>query len=389
MTEENKQRPIVSVIVPVYKAESYIDQCIISVVNQKYDRWELLLVDDGSPDNSGAICDKWAAKDSRIRVFHKANGGVSSARNVAFENMTGDYCIQLDADDWLRPNCLKRLMGSAGYDFIREGFRIYPGHELQIRPTKSFEGEGMKDFILNYAPYQAMGCTAAYRCDIIREHDLRMDTMVRSGEDQLFVFQFLLHCNSVKEIPHADWVVRSHDMPVADRYRMRCAESKDIIDKLIAAYKMLEARFECKARDYRVMIERMSQYPINDFIEKGTGEYHSLYQHYYEGATMKDLYNDSRLSPMNLFVKSISDYNVFMREEKRDDLAKRFKCLFGNVELKPTMFESAQLFKLGSAIMQNDMETAASIFRKQRLRAWLYKHIESLAKHIARNIFIH
>ena len=389
MAEKQKKMLVVSVIVPVYKAERFIDQCISSVVHQTYSEWELLLVDDGSPDNSGAICDKWAAKDTRIRVFHKANGGVSSARNVAFENMRGDYCIQLDADDWLRPRCLDRLMKSAGYDFIREGFRVFPGHELQKRPTKSFEGEGMKDFILNYAPFQAMGCTAAYRCDIIKKHNLRMDTTVRSGEDQLFVFQYLLHCNSVKEIPYADWMVRSHDVPVADRYRMRYAESMDIIDKLIVAYKKLENRFDCKARNYRVIIERMVQYPVNDFIEKGTEEYLALYQHFYKDATMSDLYNDSTLSPINLIIKSIADYNVYRKDERRDELAKMFKRMFTDVEIQGTMFESEQLFRLGTAIMNDDKKTMINIYRKQRAKDWQYKHIESLAKHIARNIFIH
>ena len=384
-----KDKPLFSIIVPVYKAEKYINQCIKSVVNQTYQNWELILVDDGSPDNSGLICDHWAMTDNRIRVYHKENGGVSSARNVAFEEMKGDYCIQLDSDDWLRRNCLKRFVRFVGYDFIREGFRFYPGHELQKRPSKSFKGDGMKDFILNYAPNQAMGCTAAYRCDIIREHRLRMDTAVRSGEDQLFIFQFLYYCDSVKEIPYADWVIRRHDIPVSDRYNMHFDDLKDTIDKLITAYKQLEIRFNCKLHDYRAMIGRLSQYPVDNFVEKGMEEYYALYEHFYEGASINDLYNDSRLSPMNLFTKAISEYNIYKRVERRDELAHCFKRIFARFNIKISMFENKHLYKLGMAIIKNDSKTMECIYRKQRLNSWKYYAIESWAKNMFRTLFIH
>ena len=83
--------PEISVIVPVYKVEKYLDRCIESIVNQTYPDLELILVDDGSPDNCPALCDAWAERDERIRVIHKKNGGVSSARNCGLETVTGDY----------------------------------------------------------------------------------------------------------------------------------------------------------------------------------------------------------------------------------------------------------------------------------------------------------
>ena len=92
-------RPIISIIVPVYNTEKYLDQCIQSVLAQTYTNWELLLIDDGSTDSSGAICDKYAAEDNRIRVFHKENGGVSSARNLGLDNAQGEWISFVDADD--------------------------------------------------------------------------------------------------------------------------------------------------------------------------------------------------------------------------------------------------------------------------------------------------
>lgn len=83
--------PKVSIIVPVYKAEKYLNRCIDSIIAQTFTDWELLLIDDGSPDRSGDICDEYAKKDIRIRVFHKKNGGVSSARNLGLYNVQGEY----------------------------------------------------------------------------------------------------------------------------------------------------------------------------------------------------------------------------------------------------------------------------------------------------------
>ncbi len=83
----------VSVIVPIYKAESYLDRCIQSIVDQTYTNLEIILVDDGSPDNCPAICDAWAEKDSRVQVIHKENGGVSTARNAGISIARGVFCI--------------------------------------------------------------------------------------------------------------------------------------------------------------------------------------------------------------------------------------------------------------------------------------------------------
>ena len=93
--------PLISVIVPVYKAEKYLDKCVQSIVNQTYKNLEIILVDDGSPDNCPEMCDEWAKKDSRIKVIHKENGGVSSARNAGLDNSFGDYIGFVDSDDFI------------------------------------------------------------------------------------------------------------------------------------------------------------------------------------------------------------------------------------------------------------------------------------------------
>ena len=103
----------VSVIVPIYKVEPYLDQCVQSIVNQTYKNLEIILVDDGSPDNSPAMCDAWAEKDNRIRVIHKENGGFSSARNAGLDAATGDYIQFVDSDDWILPDMTAALVSCA------------------------------------------------------------------------------------------------------------------------------------------------------------------------------------------------------------------------------------------------------------------------------------
>ena len=101
---------LISVIVPVYNVEPYLDRCVQSIVDQTYENLEIILVDDGSPDNCPAMCDAWAARDSRIKVIHKQNGGLSDARNAGMEEATGEYIGFVDSDDYIAPEMFEKLM---------------------------------------------------------------------------------------------------------------------------------------------------------------------------------------------------------------------------------------------------------------------------------------
>lgn len=103
------KEPLISIIVPVYKVEKYIDRCVKSIVNQTYRKLEIILVDDGSPDCCPAMCDAWSAKDSRIQVIHKKNGGLSDARNAGIEVSSGELIGFVDSDDWIAPDMYQRL----------------------------------------------------------------------------------------------------------------------------------------------------------------------------------------------------------------------------------------------------------------------------------------
>lgn len=118
--------PKISVIVPVYNTEQYLPRCINSILVQTFTDFELLLIDDGSKDGSGKICDEYSAKDSRIRVFHKENGGVSSARNHGLNNAQGEWITFVDSDDWIEENCLESCIAVIqkfpSVDIIRYGY---------------------------------------------------------------------------------------------------------------------------------------------------------------------------------------------------------------------------------------------------------------------------
>lgn len=103
------EQPLISVIVPVYKVEPYLDRCVQSIVNQTYENLEIILVDDGSPDNCPAMCDAWAAKDGRVQVIHKENGGVSTARNAGINIAKGAFFTFVDSDDWIAGDMILAL----------------------------------------------------------------------------------------------------------------------------------------------------------------------------------------------------------------------------------------------------------------------------------------
>lgn len=128
---------LVSIIVPVYNVEQYLDRCISSLVGQTYAELEILLVDDGSTDGSGILCDRWQSRDPRIRVFHKENGGLSDARNHGLEHAHGEYICFVDSDDWCDPHFVEMLLRqllSTGSDLAECAYLCTDGSETEAAP---------------------------------------------------------------------------------------------------------------------------------------------------------------------------------------------------------------------------------------------------------------
>lgn len=145
------ENPCISVVVPAYKVEKYLDRCVESLTAQTWRELEILLVDDGSPDATCALCDRWAARDPRIRVIHKENGGVSSARNRGIAEATGEYLLFVDGDDWVEPEmCEKSLHAMLEHDadvVMWSYLREYPNRSAPkeiYASDRIFEGEAVQ-----------------------------------------------------------------------------------------------------------------------------------------------------------------------------------------------------------------------------------------------------
>ncbi len=210
---------LISVIVPIYRAEEYLDTCLTSLLRQTYPHLEIILVDDGSPDGSGTLCDEYARRDSRVRVIHKENGGTHTARNRGIEEATGEYLTFIDPDDWLDTDAFALLaevlegerLDVIRFNYVREFAEraikkentflredVYRGEEcrLLVRQAVGLVGEELAHpENLNFL---ASACFNLYRRSVIVENRLAFYNIRELGtfSDGLFNIEFYLHAKS-------------------------------------------------------------------------------------------------------------------------------------------------------------------------------------------------
>mgnify|MGYP003375004650 FL=1 len=197
-------KPMVSIIVPIYNSEKYLNRCVDSILNQEYSSFELFLVNDGSTDASGSICDAYAASDARVRVIHKPNTGVSDSRNTAIGLAQGTYLQFLDSDDWMTPDATKLLVRAAldhDCDLVISDF--YRVVEDRVSQKGDIEEDGVltreefaEHMMENPADfYYGVLWNKLYRRDLVEKYHLSMDTDVNWCEDFLFNLEYILHAN--------------------------------------------------------------------------------------------------------------------------------------------------------------------------------------------------
>ena len=196
----------VSIIIPVYNTGAYLPACLDSILSQDFSDFEVLLVDDGSKDGSGAICDAYAAKDGRLRVMHKENEGVSSARNLALEQAQGEWIAFVDSDDALLPDGLSELVGgiSEDVDLVMLDY-VDSAHWEKGMPLPHGEGKiiGREEVVVSMfngteKRYQGYISAKLFRRSLLEEHHLTFDPTISIKEDTLFVVHFL--CLSDKRV---------------------------------------------------------------------------------------------------------------------------------------------------------------------------------------------
>lgn len=230
MSMEQSKEPTVSIIVPVYNAKTVIWRCLDAIYAQTYRSWEAILVDDGSQDGSAEICDDALNKDPRFRRIHKANGGVSSARNVGIDAARGKYLMFIDADDIIVPTCLEKMVRTIetyGTDLVLCGYERFRGDWTEPHPFSPFSVTLMQSLPELLAIYTE-GKTnlhgvsiwgKLYRADIIREHGIRFDPEITYEEDCDFNMNYLPHVKKAAALGEMLYRYRQSDTSLSKAYR--------------------------------------------------------------------------------------------------------------------------------------------------------------------------
>lgn len=196
------ENPLISVIVPIYKVEQYLDKCITSIVNQTYKNLEIILVDDGSPDNCPTICDKWKELDNRIIVIHKENGGLSDARNAGLDICKGDYIAFVDSDDYIHLDMYNELITTMlkhNCDIVQcEHINVYENQEVESHYSnyiyKEYNVEEALHSLILESPLRQVVWNKLYKRNIF--DNLRFE-VGKLNEDDFFTYQAFHICKKV------------------------------------------------------------------------------------------------------------------------------------------------------------------------------------------------
>lgn len=204
----------ISIIIPVYNSEKYLDRCIQSILNQSFTDYELILVNDGSTDNSLCIMERFASLDSKIKVYNKKNGGVSSARNRGLEEASGTFIAFMDSDDYVNPDYLEMLASKCddSIDYVFSGM-------LDVKGSSIIKTINLADKVWNlnqeeqfigflYQPLQSSPCSKLYSNNIIKKKHLSFDTSLSCAEDRDFNLKFFDHIQKAVSTSYSGYFYR-------------------------------------------------------------------------------------------------------------------------------------------------------------------------------------
>lgn len=270
-----------SVIVPVYNVERFLRQCVESVLNQSFGDFELILVDDGSPDNCPRICDEYALKDGRVKVIHKPNGGLVSARKAGCVVAVGEYVVCLDGDDYIAPNCLDsfaKAIDEYSPDICLCGFyKAYSENDVKCLPFEKagfYDKETIEKHIYPYLIENKYGryfsasiWAKAFRREIYTEYQTSVDSRIKIGEDQCVVKPCVFRAESLYVIDECLYYYRQNDESMT--------KSKGVFDlsvpKLIANHFEKEigvSSFDFQAQIYRHAVHDLFNAVASQFNAK-------------------------------------------------------------------------------------------------------------------------
>lgn len=208
----------ISIITPVYNVEKYLTQCIESIIKQTFVNWELLLIDDGSKDQSGKICDKYATMDNRIKVFHKENGGVSSARNMGLDKAVGTWVTFIDSDDCIEPGFLeglyKPIAANEEVDFVHGGCQnMIDGKIVSVNQSYEYYIGNEPDIL--YLKLRGLIVSKLLNTHILKEKGLRFDENMKIAEDMAFILDYALNIKRYALVPEKGYHYRRDNLTSA------------------------------------------------------------------------------------------------------------------------------------------------------------------------------
>ena len=238
--------PLVTVIIPVYNSEKTVRKCVDSILYMSFKDIELILVDDGSSDFSPTICDDYAAKDSRVRTFHKENGGVSSARNLGLDKAQGKWVAFIDSDDYVTDGYLDGVVGH-DEDILFKGYKKFDNNGI-------VGGKGadelsdilfISDFISQYVTDSLLRGPVFkfYKRSLIG--DLRFLPDMKVGEDAWFVFNYLAKCKSFAVLPKGEYMVRLAEEPDEVKYSIS-------VDYAVRSLQYLKNAYDGLVREHHI-----------------------------------------------------------------------------------------------------------------------------------------
>ena len=247
---------LISVIIPVYQVENYLDQCLESVVGQTYSNLEIILVDDGSTDGCPALCNEWEKKDSRIRVVHKENGGLSDARNVGMQLVTGELIAFVDSDDWIAPEMFQRLLEAIQKDnsdiaacSVEMVWENGTKRLLTAKTNRVLDHDEAQEALLAETLLKQPVWYKIYKYTIIRDILFEVGKM---HEDAFWSYQVIGNANRVSIIDYVGYYYRQHsDSIMGKEYSINRLDSIEAAER---RYKFLAEKYPNLEKRARISI---------------------------------------------------------------------------------------------------------------------------------------
>lgn len=309
--------PLISVIIPVYMIDRYIGICVESVVNQTYENLEIILVDDGSKDRCPEICDLYAKKDSRIKVIHKSNGGLVSARKAGLRESNGEFISYVDGDDWIGSGFMESLYtaiftGSADMACAGHSRDLFGQSELFTNSLQSgiYEGKKLERLwknMISYGSYYRPGITTyvwnkLFRRDILLQPQLVADDRISLGEDAAVTYPALMRCKKVVLVDNAAYHYRQREDSMLKQNASFIAEAqklKYLYDYMMKWADTVSAKYKIKKQivDYLLsicIIRSGGRLPQDTFSTFGTAYYSTDVVIYSAGTFGQQLINRFR-----------------------------------------------------------------------------------------------